>query len=131
MKKLVSLAIVAALAAFPALTAAQATDLTGQWLATFVRTAPDGRTQSITFDFHLTQIGKVLTGTVGPNAERQWKIEKGVVDGTKVTFQVQQIDGPLRTYTLTIEKDHLKGMQKLEYQGQEAETTVDAVRVKK
>ena len=131
MKKFVSLAIVAALFLLPTLSAAQATDLTGQWLATFVRTAPNGQTQSITFDFHFTQKGKVLTGTVGPNAERQWKIENGVVDGAKVTFKAQQIDGPLRSYTLTLEKDHLKGMQKLEFQGQEAETTVDAVRVKK
>ena len=131
MKKFVSLAIAAALVLLPTLTAAQATDLTGQWLATFVRTATDGRTQSITFDFHFTQKGKVLTGTVGPTAERQWKIDKGVVDGAKVTFQAQQIDGPLRLYTLTLEKDHLKGMQKLMFEGQEAETTVDAVRVKK
>ena len=131
MKKFVSLAIVAALVFIPTLAAAQATDFTGQWLATFVRTAPNGQTQSITFDFHFTQKDKVLTGTVGPNADRQWKIEKGAVDGTKVTFQAQQIDGPLRLYTLTLEKDHLKGMQKLMFEGQEAETTVDAVRVKK
>jgi hypothetical protein len=131
MKKIASLLVLFAIAVLPTPTAAQATDLTGQWLATFVRTAPNGQTQSITFDFHLTQKGKVLTGTVGPNAERQWKIEKGVVDGAKVTFQAQQIDGPLRSYTLTLEKDHLKGMQKLEAPGLEAETTVDAVRVKK
>ena len=68
---------------------AQKTDLTGKWAGTLTRTAPDGRTQSIDFLFDLTHKGKVLTGTAGPNPERQWPIEKGVVDGTQVTFQVQ------------------------------------------
>lgn len=131
MKKFAILTVLVAASLLAPRATAQTTDLTGQWLATFVLTAPDGRTQSITFDFHLKQEGKVLTGTAGPNAERQWKIEKGVVDGNKVTFQVQQIGGPLRSYTLTLEKDHLVGMQKLEFQGQAAETSVDAVRVKK
>lgn len=130
MKKLTSLAVIVAVSLMSAVAAAQTTDLTGKWLATFTMTAPDGRTQSITFDFHLTQKGKVLTGTVGPNADRQWKIEKGVVDGAKVTFQVQQLDGPLRTYALTLVKDRLQGTQQLEFKGQTAETTVDAVRAK-
>ena len=81
---------------------AQTTSLTGKWTGTLTRTAPDGRTQSIDFMFDLTQKGKVLTGTVGPNADRQWAIEKGAVDGDKVTFRVQQPDGPLRTFTLKL-----------------------------
>ena len=131
MKKLAALALVMA-ALMPAAIAAQAKDLTGKWLATFTMTRPDGSKQSITFDFHLIQKGKVLTGTVGPNAERQWKIEKGVVDGAKVTFEVQQTDGsaPLRKYALALVKDRLQGTQTLEAQGQKAETTVDAVRSK-
>ena len=130
MKKLTSFALVVAVSLIPALAVAQATNVTGKWLATFTRTAPDGRTQSITFDFHLTQKGKVLTGTVGPNAERQWPIEKGAVDGVKVSFQTQQPDGPLRKFTLTLVKDHLQGTQQLEFNGEKAETTVDAVRAK-
>ena len=96
MKKFAALALIV-LALIPAAVAAQAKDLTGQWNATFTMTAPDGRSQSITFTFHLTQKGKTLTGTIGPSAERQWKVEKGVVDAEKVNFQVQQPDGPLRT----------------------------------
>jgi hypothetical protein len=118
------------LALVPALVAAQATNLTGDWNATFTRTAPDGRTQSITFTFHLTQKGKELTGTIGPSPDRQWKIEKGVVAGAKIAFQAQQPDGPLRSFTLTYVKGRLQGMQKLEFQGQTAEVTVDAERAK-
>ena len=101
MKTLVTIAaLVLTIAPARAQSARQSTSLTGHWTGTLTRTAPDGRSQSIDFMFNLTQKGKVLTGTAGPNAERQWKIEKGAVDGSKVTFQVQQPDGPLRTFTL-------------------------------
>lgn len=126
MKTLAALAILVMTAA-----PAQAqTSLTGKWDGTMTRTAPDGRTQSIDFMFDVTQKGKVLTGTVGPNAERQWPIEKGVVNGTKVTFQVQQPEGPLRTFTLTLVDERLKGTMLAEMNGQSFEATVDAGRRK-
>ncbi len=104
---------------------AQKTDVTGKWTGTLTRTAPDGRTQSIDFLFDLVQKGKELTGTAGPNAERQWKIEKGAVEGTKVTFQVQQPEGPLRKCVLNVVKDRLQGDMTLEFNGQTAEVKVD------
>jgi len=89
---------------------AQKTDLTGKWTGTMTRTAPDGRTQTIDFMCDLTQKGKELTGTAGPNADRQWAIEKGgTVEGTKVKFRVQQPEGPMRTFTLALVKDRLQG----------------------
>ena len=109
---------------------AQKTNVTGKWTGTATMTAPDGRTQSINFIFNLTQKGKELTGTAGPTPERQWPIEKGVVDGTKVTFQVQQPDGPLRKCALTLVKDRLQGPMTLEFKGQTAEVKVDVGREK-
>ena len=111
-------------------TAKQTTDLTGKWTGTFTRTAPDGRTQSIDFMFDLTQKGKVLTGTVGPNAERQWPIEKGAVDANKITFRVQQPDGPMRTFTLKLVENRLKGEMLAELNGQSFTAEVDAGRAK-
>ena len=107
-----------------------ATNLTGKWTGTFTRTAPDGRTQSIPFIFDLTQKGKVLTGTVGPNAERQWPIEKGAVTGAKVTFQVQQPEGPLRKFTLELVKERLQGEMLAELNGESFTAKVDAGREK-
>jgi hypothetical protein len=104
---------------------AQTTNLTGKWTGTLTRTAPDGRTQSIDFMFDLTQKGKALTGTAGPNAERQWPIEKGAVDGSKVKFQVQQPDGPLRTFTLALVEGRLQGEMLAELNGQSFTTKVD------
>ena len=109
---------------------AQTTNLSGKWTGTFTRTAPDGRTQSIAFTFDLTQKGKVLTGTAGPNADRQWKIEKGAVNGSKVTFVVQQPDGPLRTFTLELIKGRLQGDMLAELNGQSFTAKVDAGREK-
>ncbi len=129
--KTIAALVLFALALCPAATAAQTPSLTGNWNATFTRTAPTGQTQSITFTFHLTQKGKTLTGTIGPDAARQWKVDKGVVDGNKVTFQVQQTDGPLRTFALALVKGRLQGTQTLTLQGQTAEVTVDAERIKK
>jgi hypothetical protein len=129
--KMIAAIVFAALALVPAVTAAQATDLTGNWNAKFTAPRPDGTTQSITFTFHFTQKGKVLSGTVGPSAERQWKVEKGVVDGAKVTFVVQQPEGPtLRSFTLTHAKGRLTGTMKAERGGDTLEATVEAERAK-
>ena len=110
---------------------AQTANLTGKWTGTLTRTAPDGRSQSINFMFDLTQKDKVLTGTAGPNAERQWAIEKGgAVDGSKVTFKVQQPDGPLRTFTLMLIEGRLQGEMLAELNGQSFTTKVDMGRAK-
>ncbi|HEX6976480.1 MAG TPA: hypothetical protein VF147_18865 [Vicinamibacterales bacterium] len=109
---------------------AQSTDVTGKWAAALTRTAPDGRTQTIDFQFNLTQKGKTVTGTVGPNAERQWEIEKGTVDGTKVTFRAQQPNGPMRTFTLTLVKERLQGEMLAELNDQSFTAKVDAGREK-
>jgi hypothetical protein len=105
------------------------TDLTGKWTGKLTRSAPDGRTQSIDWMFDLTQKGKVLTGTTGPNAERQWPIDKGgTVDAGKITFKVQQPNGPMRTFTLKLIKNRLEGEMLAELDGQSFTTKVDAGR---
>ena len=109
---------------------AQSGDLTGKWAGKMTRTAPDGATQTIDFMFDLKQKDKVITGTVGPNAERQWPIEKGTVDGSNVKFQVQQPDGPMRTFTLKLVKDRLQGEMLAELKGQSFTAKVDAGRDK-
>jgi hypothetical protein len=110
---------------------AQTADLTGKWTGSMTRTAPDGRSQTIDWMLDLTQKGKDLTGTAGPNADRQWTIEKGgTVDAGKVKFKVQQPDGPLRTFTLALVEGRLQGEMLAEFQGQSFTTKVDVGRAK-
>jgi len=86
-----------------------AASFTGKWEGTFKMQRPDGTEgdpRPVTFN--LTHKGKELTGTAGP-PDRQWKVEEGAVAAGKATFAVQQPDGPLFRFTLTIVKDRLQG----------------------
>jgi hypothetical protein len=108
MKKLVGVAIVL-LALVPALAAQTPATFTGKWEGTFKMQRPDGTEgdpRPVAFD--LTQKGKALTGTGGP-PDKQWTVEKGAVNAGTATFEVQQPDGPLFKFTLTVVKDRLQG----------------------
>jgi hypothetical protein len=86
----------------------KATGFTGKWEGTFKMQRPDGTENVQNVVFNLTQKGKALTGTAGP-ADKQWTIENGAVNAGKATFAVQQPNGPLFKFTLTIVKDRLQG----------------------
>jgi hypothetical protein len=108
MKKLLALALVLGALA-PAVAAQTTASFTGKWEGTFTRKNDDGTDrppQPVAFD--LTQKGKELSGTAGP-PDQGWKIDKGAVDAGKATFEVQQPDGPLFKFTLTIVKGRLQG----------------------
>ena len=107
MKKMIALAVVV-LALAPAVAAQTAANFSGKWEGTFTRERPDGTSDTNKVVFNLTHKGKELTGTAGP-AEQQWTIEKGAVNAGKATFQVQQPNGPLFKFTLTIVKGRLQG----------------------
>ena len=79
--------------------------------------------------FNLTQKGKVLTGTAGP-ADKQWDIAKGGVNAGQATFEVQQPDGPLYTFTLSIVKGRLQGDMVGERNGETRRAKVDAAKAK-
>jgi hypothetical protein len=102
--------IIVALCVLAPSVGAQATaSFTGKWEGTFKMQRPDGTegdARPVVFD--LTQKGRALTGTAGP-PDRQWKVEKGAVDAGKATFEVQQPDGPLFKFTLTVAKGRLQG----------------------
>ena len=107
MKTLAAFALV--LAALASTVAAQTpASFNGKWEGTFSRQRPDGTEDTQNVVFNLTQKGKVLTGTAGP-ADKQWNIEKGAVAAGKATFEVQQPNGPLFKFNLSIVKGRLQG----------------------
>jgi hypothetical protein len=125
---------VCALLLLPVLSAAQApapakTDsLTGKWEGAFV-ISMNGESRDEGAVMNLTVKDKVLTGTVGPNADRQWTIQDGKVDGNKLTFGVQA-DGPFLKFTLTLADGRLKGDAAGEMNGQTFAAKVDVGRAK-
>jgi hypothetical protein len=108
MKRLIAFALVLAVFA-PAVGAQTSASFTGKWEGTMTMQRPDGTEgKPSSAAFNLTQKGKELTGTAGP-PEQQWPIEKGAVADGKATFQVQQPEGPLFKFTLSIVKGRLQG----------------------
>lgn len=130
MKTLITLALVVLTLA--STVAAQKTDsFTGKWEGTFTRQRPDGTEDTNKVVFDLTQKGKELAGTAGP-PEQQWKIEKGAVNAGKATFEVQQPNGPLFKFTLTIVKGRLQGDMTGERDGVvRGQAKVDAAKAEK
>jgi len=130
MKKLLALALVLA-ALTPGVAAQTTASFTGKWEGTFTMQAPDGTERPprpVVFD--LTQKGRALTGTAGP-PDQQWKIDKAAVNAGKATFEVQQPDGPLFRFTLTIVKGRLQGEMTGERDGVvRGRAKVDAARAK-
>ena len=116
MKTLVAFALIAAAVA-PPVAAQTGADFTGKWEGTIIFQRPDGtEVDTDPVIFNMTQKGEALTGTVG-SGEEQWKINKGVIDAGKATFDVQQPDGPLWKFTLTIVKGRLQGEMTVERSG--------------
>jgi hypothetical protein len=123
MKKL---ACVIGFALLLAAVALAADDLTGKWAGSFVITTDEGTKDSTAY-MVLTQKGTELTGTAGPDANQQWPILKGKVEGNKVTFEVQA-DGPQLKFELTLADGHLKGEAKADHEGRSMKAAIDVQR---
>jgi hypothetical protein len=112
MKGLIAFALVLAALA-PAVAAETSASFTGKWEGTFTMQRPDGTEGNPNpVVFNLTQKGKALSGTAGP-ADQQREIAKGAINAGKATFEVQQPNGPLFKFTLTIVKGRLQGYESL------------------
>jgi len=109
---------------------ASAADVTGTWSGNLKVTGPDGQVQDDTIHLVLKQDGTKLTGTAGPSAEQQLPIDKGVVDGSKVTLEVAVGQGTFK-FELALDADHLKGDVTLSAGPQTMKAKMDATRASK
>jgi hypothetical protein len=111
MKKLAVFAAIALVALSPAFAGAQtAASFSGKWEGTMIRNLPDG-TQGNPGPvvFNLTQKGNVISGTAGPGDQLFPVSKGGTVAAGKAKFDVQQPNGPLFKFTLSIVKGRLTG----------------------
>jgi hypothetical protein len=109
--------------------AASGADVTGTWSGTLKIAGPDGQTQDDTIHLVLKQEGGKLTGTAGPSVGEQMPIEKGAVEGNKVTMEVPVPNGTCR-FDVALEGDRLKGEVTVSAGGQTMKAKMDATRAK-
>ena len=123
-----SLAFALALLLVPALAAE---DFSGKWSGTFKGITPDGTEITENMLLILVQKGAELTGTAGPNEDKQWKIQSGKVDGNKLSFMVENPDnGVVARINLALDEGHLKGEFTAEKGAEKLTAKVDLTRVK-
>jgi len=127
------LALLFALTLF-VLPALAAEDFTGKWSGQFTGVAPDGNQVTEPILLNLVHKGAELSGTAGPNADTQWKILKGKVEGDKVSFEVQaggdNSGGPYVTITMAYAEGHLKGDFNAQRGPEKLTAKIDLTRVK-
>ena len=105
---------------------AVAVDLTGRWSGSF---KAEGADHSIPQLIILKQQGSTLSGSAGPDANGQYPLENGRVDGHKASFQVTT--GEWRfTYYLSLEENFLSGDLKLESATESRTAKVTLTRMK-
>lgn len=89
--------------------ALHAAELTGKWSGSFDITNEQGDTQADTAYMDLKESGGSVTGTAGPNEDKQFSLRKGKLDGQKLTFEVVMDDGGVLTFELTFDGTSIQG----------------------
>jgi hypothetical protein len=105
-------------------------DVSGKWSGSFDITGPDGETKADTAFLNLKQEGGKITGTAGPNEEKQFEIKTGKIDGDKIALEVVMEDGGVLTFDLALADDHIKGNVKGQMGDETMTAKLDVTRVK-
>ena len=116
----------ALLAALVVLTASAA-DITGKWSGSYSFENGNGGTAYVVFK----QSGAAVSGTAGPGEDQQWAIEKGKIEGNKVTFELKSPDdGSVYKLELMLAGDTLKGSVTAGAGDQSMKGKIEVTRVK-
>ena len=89
--------------------ALHAAELTGKWSGSFDITNEQGETKPDTAYMDLKESAGEVTGTAGPNEDKQWALRKGKLDGQKLTFEVVTDDGGVLAFELTFDGASIQG----------------------
>jgi len=105
-------------------------DVSGRWAGSFAAIGPDGVEQGAQpANMILKQSGSQVTGTAGPENE-QWPIQKGKMEGAKLTVEVKSPDDELYQCALTLTGGNLKGECTVQGNGQTGKGKVEFARAK-
>ena len=89
--------------------ALNAAELTGKWSGSFDITDEQGETKADTAYMNLKESAGAVTGTAGPNEDKQWALRKGKLEGQKLTFEVAMDDGGVLLFDLTFDGTSIQG----------------------
>jgi hypothetical protein len=79
-------------------------DVTGTWTGPMAMTR-DGETRDDNAHLVLTQTGKEIKGSAGPNEEKQMPITKGSIEGSDIVLEVTEPNGGPGKFTLRLKVD--------------------------
>ena len=91
-------------------------NVTGKWSGSFNTMGPNGEARESTALLVLKQTGPDITGTAGPTEDEQFAIQKGKIEGDKVTLEVDH-DGHTMKFDLVLAADRLTGEAKVSRDG--------------
>jgi hypothetical protein len=86
--------------------------ITGMWDGSLDLKSPDGEVLKWDIYAEFEQAGKTVTGSAGPNLLQQYDIQRGVIDGNNLTFQVTIPGDPAPIYRMKltlVKPDRLEG----------------------
>ncbi len=106
------------------------TDISGTWTGSFSITRSNGDSNDGTALLVLKQAGTEITGTVGPDDGQQFPIQKGTIDGDKITLEVQH-ESHIIKFELVLADGHIRGEANLSGDGQTAKAKLDVTRAPK
>jgi hypothetical protein len=103
--------------------------VTGKWSGSFNPTDSNGESKESTALLVLKQSGSDITGTVGPNEDEQFAIQKGKIEGDKITLVVDH-DGSTMTFNLLLAADRITGEAQMSRDGETKKAKIDVSRAK-
>jgi len=103
-------------------------DVTGKWSGTFNMTGPDGDKDG-TAILILKQSGTDITGTVGPSEDEQFPIQKGKIEGSKITLEADH-GGHTMKIDLVLADNRITGEAQMEAEGTTLKAKIDVTRAK-
>ena len=104
-------------------------DVTGKWSGSFNTSGPNGETKESTACLVLKQSGTAITGTAGPNEDEQFAIQKGKIEGDKITLQVDH-DGHTIKLDLVVAGNRITGEANGSHDGEAMKAKLDLTRAK-
>jgi hypothetical protein len=102
-------------------------DVTGKWSGSFVMTGPNGETNEGTALLILKQSGMDISGTVGPSEDEQFTIQKGKIEGDKITLEADH-DGHTMKISLVLAADRITGEAHMDADGNVLNAEIDVSR---